>query len=233
MKTALIQMDIDWAQPQKNCERAGKLIASAPGADLYVLPEMFSTGFATSPEGIAEEEPCMTLEWMRELASKTCAAIAGSVALHACDGTFRNRFYFVHPDGKVEYYDKHNLFTPSGEDRTFTAGEEKLIVEYNGVRIRLIVCYDLRFPLWCENAGRKEYDMLLCVASWPEQRRPAWEALLKGRAVDNGCIVAGVDRVGNDPDNHYSGGTMAADSLGNIIASCKDEEEGVCIITIG
>lgn len=232
MKIALVQMDIAWADPEANTRKAQKLILSTPGADLYLLPEMFSTGFATEPEGIAEQEPCQSVEWMKATAARTGAAIAGSIALHAGDGSYRNRFYFVRPDGGIEYYDKHNLFTPSGEDKHFTAGEDKVIINYMDKRLRLIVCYDLRFPSWCENVGRKEYDALLCVASWPGQRRPAWEALLHGRAVDNGCVVIGVDRVGDDPFEHYSGGSLAADSLGNTLVRCEDEKEDVRIVTI-
>ena len=148
--------------PCRNRFGAEAMIASAPGCDLYVLPEMFSTGFCTSPEGVAEPEPCDSLKWMKDSAEMFSAAIAGSVAVEE-NGRFFNRFYFVTPDGNSVHYDKRHLFTYGGEHLKFTAGKERKIVEYKGVRILLQVCYDLRFPVWSRNRG--DYDMALYVAT--------------------------------------------------------------------
>lgn len=213
MKVTLLQQDIAWAQPGLNVQNAEKAILAAPGSDLYVLPEMWSTGFATQPEGIAESDCSASLEWMKSIASSTGAAIAGSIAVQSsADGSYRNRFYFVKPDGEVSFYDKHHLFTYGGEHHRYTAGEEKVVVEWKGVRFRLIVCYDLRFPMWARN--HEEYDALICVASWPTPRVDAWRTLLKGRAIENQCYVLGVNRVGEDPSCSYCGGTAFVDPWG-------------------
>ena len=105
MKISIIQQDIAWADVAENIRRADAAVDSRPGADLYVLPEMFSTGFCTDPAGIAEGLELRSLEWMKAKAAKTDAAIAGSVAVEE-DGRYYNRFYFVKPDGNVEWYDK-------------------------------------------------------------------------------------------------------------------------------
>lgn len=215
MKVTLLQMDIAWAQPEANAVAAQKAIMASPGSDLYVLPEMWSTGFATQPAGIAEEdspEGCGSLRWMKATAAATGAAIAGSIALHAQDGTFRNRFYFVKPDGEVTYYDKHHLFTYGGEHHRFAAGDSRVVVEWKGVRFLLLVCYDLRFPLWARS--REDYDAILYVASWPTPRVDAWRTLLKARAIENQCYVCGVNRVGTDPSCQYCGGTAFVDPYG-------------------
>ena len=221
MKISIIQQDIVWADVQENIRRSDAAIDARPGADLYVFPEMFSTGFCTLPEGVAESDEC-TLEWMKTKAAQVNAAIAGSVAVHE-DGRYYNRFYFVKPDGTVAYYDKKHLFTYGGEHERFTAGDKRVVVEFRGVRILLEVCYDLRFPIWSRNHG--DYDMILYVASWPTVRVAAWKSLLVARAIENQCYVAGVNRVGSDPSNDYSGGSMVIDPYGKIIALCEDGVE--------
>lgn len=218
MKTVILQNDILWADPAGNIRKADAAISSSPDADLYILPEMFSTGFCTSPEGIAESDGA-TLDWMKKKSAQCGAAIAGSVAIKE-DGNFYNRLYFVKPDGDVVSYDKKHLFTYGKEHESFTAGDRRVIVEYLGVRILLEICYDLRFPVWSRNRG--DYDMIIYVASWPASRISAWNSLLVARAVENQCYVAGVNRVGTDPSDSYSGGSVIVDPYGNVIARCQD-----------
>lgn len=246
MKISLLQMDIAWADQEKNRATASRLIDSLPGSDLYILPEMFSTGFATKPDGIAEADGA-TLQWMKDKAKATGAAICGSVATK--DGErYYNRMYFVKPDGSVAHYDKHHLFTYSGEDKRYTPGNEHVIVEWKGFRIMLEVCYDLRFPKWVrnsiikgtadklnanddkKNANAKDsylYDIIIYVASWPVSRQNAWETLLRARAIENQCWVAGVNRVGKDPGNTYVGGSLLIDPWGNTLAGCIRGEESI------
>ena len=229
MRISIIQQDILWADVAENVRKADAAIDSDPGAELYVLPEMFSTGFCTYPEGVAEEMEGDSLRWMKAKAAQTGAAIAGSVAVHE-DGKYYNRFYFVKPDGEVAWYDKKHLFTFGGEHERFTAGNERVVVEFKGVRILLEVCYDLRFPIWSRNHG--DYDMILYVASWPTIRVGAWKSLLVARAIENQCYVAGVNRVGTDPTNEYCGGSMVIDPYGKIVASCEDGTESTATAEI-
>ena len=226
MKIAILQTDIVWADVQSNLQRADALIDSRvePDADILVLPEMFSTGFATQPEGIAEEEGGETLRWMRRTASRRQCAVAGSVVTHS-RGSFFNRFYFVEPDGSTSTYDKRHLFTFGGEDRCIKPGNKRTVVNFRGVRIMLQVCYDLRFPVFSRNCG--DYDLALYVANWPEARMDVWQTLLRARAIENQCYVAGVNRVGTDDSGCYSGGSMIVDPYGRIVAQCKDREEDV------
>jgi predicted amidohydrolase len=225
MKIALLQTDIVWSNPQENVRRAEQMIAEIGDADLYVLPEMFSTGFATDPKGIAEPVNSDTLTWMKTLAAQRHAAVAGSIAVEEnVDGTIRyyNRFYFVHPDGRVEHYDKHHLFTYGGEHLRFTPGQERVVVEHQGVRILLQVCYDLRFPIFARNTAEHPYDLAIYVASWPTSRLEAWNTLLRARAIENQCYVAAVNRVGEDPACKYSGGTAFIDPYGRVAERCTD-----------
>ena len=227
MKITLLQTDIKWSDPSANRREAERLMEQAERSDLFVLPEMWTTGFATDPEGVAEvagNEQGMTdtSEWMQSMAQKHDAAIAGSVATKLPDGTFRNRFLFVTPDDKYNY-DKRHLFTYGGENKHYKAGNERTIAEWRGVRFLLQVCYDLRFPVFSRN--RDDYDVALYVANWPESRRRVWDTLLMARAIENQCYVIGVNRVGDDPQCHYNGGTAVIDAYGRIVTQATDNAQ--------
>lgn len=229
MIITLLQQDIVWGNPSANQKAAEGAMLAADKSDLYVLPEMWSTGFATEPEGIAESDGS-SLNWMKQMANRLDAAVAGSIATEI-DGKYYNRFYFVKPandgsDNEIEYYDKHHLFTYSGEHLRYTAGERRVVVEWRGWRFLLQVCYDLRFPIFARNCaeGPDAYDVALYVASWPTSRRAPWDTLLRARAIENQCYVCGVDRTGDDPTCHYNGGTAIIDAYGNTVAACPDGE---------
>lgn len=219
MKVVILQTDICWANPKENRTRAEKMLDGYGEVDLFVLPEMFSTGFCTQPQGIAEPENSETLQWMRRIAAERRCAIAGSLAVEE-NGQFFNRFYFVHPDGQTQSYDKKHLFTYGGEHKQFTPGTERVIVSYKGVRFLLQICYDLRFPVWSRNCG--DYDVALYVASWPVSRIEAWKALLRARAIENQCFVVAVNRVGEDPNCSYCGGSEVINPYGKTLAACED-----------
>jgi predicted amidohydrolase len=224
MKVCLVQFDIAWGDPQANCARLDTLLAGAPKADLYVLPEMFTTGFATQPGATVEHEPCVGLAWMQRKAAELQAAVAGSIALDAGTGKCVNRFFFVRPDGSFEQYDKRHLFGYGGEGERFAGGKRRVVVEYGGVRFLLAVCYDVRFPVWLRN--RDDYDAILLVASWPDVRRFAWDTLGRARAIENACYLAAVNRVGTDPACSYNGGTAFIGPFGETLAAVPDGEEG-------
>lgn len=222
MKITLLQRDIIWADPEANIRKNECLFSVEGGSDLYIFPEMFSTGFCTKPEDTAEPAPSRTLTWMQSKAAQYHCALAGSIAVME-GGKYFNRFYFVSPDGSVAQYDKKHLFTFGGEHLRFTPGEERVVITYKGVRILLQICYDLRFPVWSRNRG--DYDMIIYVASWPKPRTNAWKQLLRARAIENQCYVAGVNRCGSDPYCDYEGGTVVLDPYGDVMAACPDGVE--------
>ena len=231
MKICLIQFDIKWGDPQANCAKLDELLARAPQAELYVLPEMFTTGFATLKNATVEHGvPCFGLAWMQRKAAELHAAVAGSIALEIPgqvgddEGKCVNRFYFVRPDGSYEQYDKRHLFGYGGEGERFRAGTERVVVKYMGVRFLLAVCYDLRFPVWLRS--RDDYDAILFVASWPGVRRFAWDTLSRARAIENACYVGAVNRIGSDPACEYDGGTALISPYGETLAQVDDNQEG-------
>lgn len=224
MKIVLLQMDLVWTNPVANRKKAATMIRDNKGADIYVLPEMFTTGYCTVPQGVAEKADGETLEWMKGIAAECGGAIAGSVPVEK-DGLFFNRFYFVTPEGTYYKYDKHHLFTYGGEHFKYTAGAERVMIDFRGIRILPLVCYDLRFPVWSRNNGEQPYDLAIYTASWATPRIEAWKILLRARAVENVCYVAGVNRVGDDPVANYCGCSAVVDFKGQNIGKL---EMGVC-----
>ena len=222
MKVTLLQTDIHWGDPERNIQEAEDLMRENPGCDLYVLPEMWSTGFATQPEGLAHEVgENSALEWMQQMAQASACAICGSLAVHLEDGTYRNRHYFC--DGRLGntyYYDKHHLFTYGHENQYYTAGMEHCIVPYAGFRLLLLTCYDLRFPCWSRYATGLEYDAIIVVANWPESRQNAWQLLTRARAIENQAYLIGCNRVGDDDYNHYAGASVVVDTIGHTLGQC-------------
>lgn len=228
MKIAVVQMDIQAGEVEKNLVRAEQLIRSCPGADVYLLPEMFSTGFDMDPMHCAEAEGGPTLRMMRRVAADMNAAVCGSVATSVELFAFVNRMYFVEPDGTITSYDKRHLFSYSGEHLHYTAGEERVVVTFRDVRFLLEVCYDLRFPVWSRCLD--DYDVALYVANWPVKRRSAWDVLLRARAIENQCFVVGANRVGNDALGCvYTGGSALIGPYGETLAAPEDGKEEVVV----
>lgn len=225
LELALIQTTLAWQDPAANRKHFQALLEQAHGADLVLLPEMFSTGFSMESAALAEPEDGPTTRWMREQAQAVGAVIGGSLIIQAADGSYRNRFLWAQPDGCLAHYDKRHLFRMAGEHQHYSAGEQRVIVELKGWRVRPLICYDLRFPVWARNTG--DTDLLIYTASWPALRRNHWNRLLPARAIENLCYVAGVNRVGEDPNGHaYSGDSQVLDFQGDALLAAG-EGDGV------
>ena len=226
-----IQASLFWENPKKNREYFESKINSLPSnIDLVVLPEMFTSGFTMNAENVAEKMNGNTISWMQKLASKNNLAIAGSLVIEE-DSKFYNRFVFVHPSGKIDFYDKHHTFTLAGEDKIYTSGKKKTVIDYKGWKICPLICYDLRFPVWARNT--ENYDLLLYVASWPIARIKAWDTLLKARAIENMSYVIGVNRIGVDDNGYeYCGNSLIIDYLGLQLSDLQHNEEGIIFANI-
>jgi predicted amidohydrolase len=224
LRTTIIQTDLHWEDKEKNFEMFSKKLDSIKeNTDLIILPEMFSTGFTMNVRPLAEEEPGATLSWMQTEAENHQAAIMGSIIVKE-GGSYFNRMYFVFPNREFTIYDKRHTFTLANEHRFFSSGKKQVFIDYLGWKICPLICYDLRFPVWSRNTSN--YDLLVYVASWPERRISAWDALLKARAIENMCYTIGVNRVGLDGNGHqYTGHSAVYDSLGECISEKENESE--------
>ena len=227
-----LQEDLVWQDPEANRTalslRIEQELALAP-ADLVVLPEMFTTGFSMSDEhldALDEQGLSTTSKWMLRQAALHNVAVTGSVAVQNLQGATFNRMWFATPEGDLHHYDKRHLFTLAGEHNVYDRGVERVELTWRGWRIMLQVCYDLRFPAFARNHGKRPYDLAIYVANWPETRKEAWRTLLQARAIENQCHVVGVNRCGKDANGHaYSGDSLAVNHAGTLIADAAGTGE--------
>ena len=226
LNIAYVQPDIKWHNIDGNLAMYSTMLANVCNTDLIVLPEMFATGFTNQIEGTAQPMDGPAVKWMQQTAATKNTAVMGSLLI-ADSGLYYNRMLIAYPDGHIDQYDKRHLFRMGFENDTLTPGSDIKIFEYRGWRIRPIVCYDLRFPVWLRNSGNS-YDLLVCVANWPTARHNVFEPLLRARSIENQCYTVGVNRVGTDGLNiAYSGGSTVIDIYGNVISHLPEGQSGI------
>ncbi len=231
LKISLVQGATRWHDPAGNRDYYGELIAPlAQATDLVILPETFTSGFSNDAIDKAEGMDGATVTWIRDQAARLGAVVTGSVQMRTAEGVF-NRLLWATPDGMLQHYDKRHLFRYAGEHKRYTAGSERLTVEYKGWRINPLVCYDLRFPVFSRNRysvereGQLDFDLQIFVANWPAARAYPWKTLLRARAIENLCYVAAVNRVGVDGNGlEYSGDSAVIDFLGLPLIEANGEE---------
>jgi len=225
VRVTILQTDIKQADSSVNRNNACRLLAKALRSDIYVLPEMWPTGFITDSALMAEcseetdRQSSLSLKWMSDMAAQSGGAVSGSISVKDADGRHYNRLYFVQPNGETACYDKRHLFAYGGEDKHYEKGTKRVIVSYGGFRILLATCYDLRFPVWLRNKG--DYDAMLLVADWPDGRREVWQTLLRARAIENQCFVIGANGAGGG----RCGNSAIIDSKGRTLAEAADDKE--------
>lgn len=236
-----IQTDLRWEDAPANLAMfEEKINAIREKTEIVVLPETFSTGFSMQPSTLAETMDGPSVAWMKRVAAEKKIVLTGSLIIKEGEDYY-NRLIWMLPNGVYGVYDKRHRFAYAGEDTHFTAGAKRLIASVKGWKINLVVCYDLRFPVWMRQqvhdpsgngSPRPEYDLLICVANWPERRNHAWKTLLQARAIENQCFVAGVNRIGKDGnDNYHSGDSMIVDPMGEVLHT-KAHEEDIFTITL-
>ncbi|MBB4807057.1 putative amidohydrolase [Chryseobacterium defluvii] len=229
MKITGLNLDIIWKNKIENFQQIEDQLKDQE-ADVFLLPEMFSTGFCMDAAEVSDRNQ-ESIEFLKRISKEKNAAFCGSAPVEE-GGKFYNRMYFVQPDSSMVFYDKRHLFSFSGEDKVYTPGKERVIIEYKGIRFLLQVCYDLRFPVFARN--NDDYDAILYVANWPEKRVGAWEHLLKARAIENLSFVFGLNRIGTDGNNlfykesshcFFADGTEISQKNGNMITAELDMTE--------
>lgn len=226
---SLVQANTQFESIGGNLAHLEELLDSAyQKTDIYLLPELFNTGYKLAFSTRPETKGLQTTRWMRQMAERKNAAVCGSIAIAENGKTF-NRMLFVTPDGEIQWYDKINVFKFSGEDNVFSAGENQAIFLFKGWKIKPIICFDLRFPEAARNQ-KPWYDLILCSAHWPQPRISAWDTLLKARAIENQAYLAAVNRFGTEDESHYPGHSAGLDYLGNSLVTTKEKEEIATVV---
>lgn len=236
LEIAAVPLDIAYADVNANLAAVEAYLENMRGLemkpDIVVLPELFTTSFISDAEllaGICEKDSGCTLRSIEGWAARYGCCMAGSFAAES-DGKFFNRCFFVEPSGRSYFYDKRHLFSLSAEASVFSAGNKQSeIIDYHGWKLSMIVCYDLRFPVWCRSR-KHEYDIMLVPANWPLVRSFAWKTLLSARAIENQAVYVGCDRSGSDDFGKYDNMSEIVDALGVPVGKAQDVGLGAPVI---
>ena len=231
LKLSFYQYDIAWGDKSQNLSLVEEALSRlSTASDLLVLPETFTTGFSMQVQELAEPVSGNTMATLSRWAQQYGVAVAGSFI--CCEEEdYYNRAFLLTPDGGCSFYDKRHLFRPGGEHQSFSAGNRPLIVSFKGWNISLLVCYDLRFPVWSRNVDNS-YDLLLYCANWPAARADAWVSLLKARAIENCAYVVGVNRIGCDGNGiAHQGQSAVYDYKGGLVNELSDGGQ-LCTVTL-
>ena len=236
LQITYIQANLRWEDPQGNQEHFDQLLKKVfTETDLVLLPETFNTAFPVDPKAFAETEDGPTMQWMKQKAQELNAVICGTLLLEV-DGHYHNSLVWMRPDGSYELYHKRHTFSMGGENQMVECGETPLIVELKGWRIKPMVCYDIRFPVWSRNHyqnGRFDYDLGIYLANFPASRMNVWNTLLQARAIENQAYFIGLNRVGDDPEEvHYSGHSQVISPKGKVVSKAEADTEAVvsCVL---
>ena len=244
LRFTIIQSTLHWEDKEANLDMFEQKISGiTEKTEVVLLPEMFSTGFTMNAAALAETMQGPTVQWMKAMAARHKIILAGSIIIKEFEQNkkeiFYNRLVWMLPNGQLGFYDKRHLFAYAGEDVIYSPGKRRLIASVKGWKIHLQICYDLRFPVWArqmpsalEKEPMPEYDVLINVANWPQQRSHAWKTLLQARAIENQCYAIGVNRVGADGKGvKYSGNSLVAGPLGEMIC-LKENGEDIFTVTL-
>ncbi|WP_305064334.1 MULTISPECIES: carbon-nitrogen family hydrolase [Methanococcoides] len=233
IKIAAIQMDICHCNKQKNIEKALRFSEEAvsKGADIIILPEVFSTGFCYEDlEKAAESRPYPTIEEIAAFSKKNkCIMIGSIIEKHGSENreTYTNLGFCLEDGELVGTYTKTHPF--GKEKGYFASGDliEPIHLKERDLIIGLQICYEIRFPEIARKLCLSGADMLITIAEFPKPREHQWRTLATARAIENQIFHIACNRSGSDPNSTFFGGTMIIDPLGNVMAGAKDEE---CVI---
>ncbi len=230
LNLTIVQSDLVWENVDANLEMFSKKLAPITNTDIIVLPEMFNTGFSMNSKKLAETIDGKSVKWLKTKSNEKNAVIVASLIIKESNNYY-NRLLWVNPDGTYKYYNKRHLFRMANEHNYYNAGSDEIIINYKGWRIKPLICYDLRFPVWSRN--KNDYDLLIYIANWPEKRAEPWKILLKARAIENQAYVVGVNRVGTDGNNViFSGDSAVIDAYGKVISKTKAHNDTFETISI-
>ncbi len=236
LKVSIIQSLLIWENVDANIEHFQQIIHKnfdeLAQSDIVILPEMFTTSFTMNTK-LAKESREKGFKFLRKNSELLNTAFCGSMMWQEKDKVY-NRLYFINSKNEIEVsYNKKHLFTLAGENKHYNAGDSKILIDYKGWKILPLICYDIRFPVWCRRTIDHNYDLAIVVASWPEKRSFAWRNLLPARAIENQAYIAAVNRVGEDGNGIlHSGDSVVLDYRGKPLVQISPFQNGVATCEI-
>jgi len=225
MKIALVQYSPAWEDKETNKKKILSLVRDIHGVELFIFPEMTLTGFTMRSDEMSETIQADSFKFFASLAKEKSANIFAGMIERRKKCTY-NTLIHIKPDGNLcKLYRKVHPFSYSGENENFNAGSKPAYTKIKTWKIGLTICYDLRFPELYRKYGKKKAHLIVNIANWPDTRIEHWRTLLKARAIENQCYIAGVNRVGKDPKLNYVGFSSVFDPMGKEIIAVENEEK--------
>ncbi len=228
MKIASIQLNIKWEDKTANLNQAHQFIkrAKQEGCDLVVFPEFFTTGFSMDAKKISEPPGGQTAQFLSTQAKQNSINIIGGYAESTPHEKAKNVAIAVNREGhEAAKYVKNHPFSFANEHQHYQPGNKQVTFKIDNTSASIFICYDLRFPEVFRKIA-KQVDIIFVIANWPQTRQKHWEALLKARAIENQCYVAGINRTGTDGNNiEYCGASSIINPLGNTLSYGKATQQ--------
>ncbi|MFF0012730.1 carbon-nitrogen family hydrolase [Streptomyces sp. NPDC005374] len=231
MRASLIQIAVDEGESVDSRRgRVASLVRDQAGADLVVLPELWTTGAFAFEEFGREAEPLegSTYEAMSKAASDAGVWLhAGSIPERSPDGTLYNTSLFFSPSGELAatYRKIHRFGFDKGEAVLMGRGEDLVTVRLPGTTVGVATCYDLRFPELFRGLVDAGAETLVIPAGWPERRRAHWTLLAQARAVENQAFVLACGTAGTHAGVPQAGHSIVVDPWGEVLAEAGAGEE--------
>lgn len=234
MKIGLVQNNILWENKQFNLISSKDFFKRAKdmNIDLLLFPELSFTGF-TMDVNKFKEFSFSTLNYISNLC-KLYNVSAGVGYIQGIDGNVKakNNYSIISSTGEILCnYTKLHPFSYGDEGNHYIGGNDILYTTIKGITIAPFICYDLRFPEIFQIASKKS-DLITVAANWPNIRKDHWISMLKSRAIENQCYIAGVNRIGLGNKIAYSGNSMIIDPLGKVISYADDGIEDIIVADI-
>ena len=229
MKIALVQYSPAWEDKETNKKKIYSLVQDTNGVELFIFPEMTLTGFTMKSEEMSETIQGESFRFFSSIAKDKSANIFAGI-IERRNIRIYNTLIHIRPDGNLlKLYRKVHPFSYSGEKDNYDAGVRPALTKIRKWKIGLTICYDLRFPELCRKYGKKRAHLIVNIANWPDERIEHWRTLLKARAIENQCYVAGVNRIGKDPKLNYVGFSSVFDPMGKEIITVDNEEKVIIV----
>ena len=205
LRIAVVQCRILWNDISGNCQQIELYVQQLQGqADLIIFPETITTGFSAEAAQRADSQKGEVYTFLQKIASEYQVALAGSYLTEWDEGKVYNMFFLFDQEGKAQLQPKRHLFAPGGERAFVSPAMERTIFSFRGWRILPVICYDMRFPVWCRN-----------------------------RKNENLCYTIGVNRVGADPQGlFYTGDSAVLNARGETLAEAKESQEEILLATL-
>ncbi|MGJ9459073.1 carbon-nitrogen family hydrolase [Oceanobacillus sp. CF4.6] len=237
MKHVIYQMDIIPGDPEANRLKVGKWVKeiAQERPDIVVLPEMWTTAYTLEElENYADTDGEPTTSFLQHLAKMYHINIIGGSIANIKNGNIYNTSIVVNREGELVYtYDKIHLVPMLDEPVYLTGGTEKVqVFELDGVKMGIIICYDLRFPELARKLALEGAEILYVVAEWPTVRKDHWKALQIARAIENQFFVVSCNRIGEYNNEDFAGTSMMIDPRGHILKVGSETEEETLIESI-